>query len=250
VTVFATGRAARSRYRVALFIATGVLLGSAAGMAAVRMSRPPHHPIERFRPVIEVPRAAGEITVDGELGDPGWAGALGRTGAFTTDGRPAHPYSDARFVQRGGQLFVVLYAADEDIRATTARHDEPLYGEDAFQLTLRTTSGEFSIDVSSAGIVTDARRTPSGALDFTWESHARVVVDRDGTTNDPSDQDEEWVVEMAIPLDALGLTGRAGERIELDLHRCDDVPNMGRVCAGWGPKGRGGTLVLGDADIE
>lgn len=237
-----------------MVIALGVLLGGAAGALAVRYSRP--HAVSRVEqaepvgPALEVPRAPGEITIDGELEDPGWSGPMARTGAFTTDGRPAHPYSDARFVVRNGQLFVVLYAADEDIRATNARHDEPLYGADAFQLTLRTTSGEHSIDISSAGVVTDARRSASGALDFSWESHARVAVDRDGTANDPSDQDEEWVVEMAIPLDAIGLTGRAGERIGLEVHRCDDVPNVGRVCAGWGPKGRGGVLVLGDSDIQ
>jgi hypothetical protein len=237
-------------------IALGVLLGGAAGVAAVRFARSPHvghgveQPVESGL-VIEVPRVAGEITIDGELEDPGWSGPMGRTGAFTTrDGRPAHPYSDARFVHRNGQLYVVLYAADEDIRATSARHDEPLYDADAFQLTLRTTSGELSLDVSSRGVVTDARRSASGALDFSWESHARVAVDRDGTPNDPSDQDEEWVVEMAIPLEAIGLTGRAGERIGLEVRRCDDVPRDGRVCAAWGPQGRGGVLVLGDNDIQ
>lgn len=241
--------------RAAVVVALGVLLGGAVGVAAVRLSRAHHgaHDVERpveSGPVIEVPRAAGEITVDGELEDPGWSGPMGRTGAFTTtDGRPAHPYSDARFVHRNGELFVVLYAADEDIRATDARHDDPLYGADAFQLTLRTTSGEFSIDVSSAGVVTDARRS-AGAQDFAWESQARVAVDRDGTSNDPSDQDEEWVIEMAIPLAGIGLTGRVGERIGVELHRCDTVPQVGRVCSAWGPKGRGGALVLGDADIQ
>ncbi len=239
-----------------MVVALGVLLGGAVGAAAVRFSRahPAAHEVEQpvtSGLVIEVPRAAGEITIDGELEDPGWSGPMGRTGAFTTpDGRAAHPYSDARFVHRNGQLFVVLYAADEDIRATSARHDEPLYGADAFQLTLRTTSGELSLDVSAAGVVTDARRSASGALDFTWESHARVAVDRDGTPNDPSDQDEEWVVEMAIPLDALGLRGRAGERIGLEVHRCDDVPGVGRVCAAWGPQGHGGVLVLGEPDVQ
>ena len=239
-----------------MIVALGVLLGGGAGVAAVRFSRARHvaHDVEQpveSGLVIEVPRVAGEITIDGELEDPGWSGPMGRTGAFTTaDGRPAHPYSDARFVHRNGQLFVVLYAADEDIRATSARHDEPLYGADAFQLTLRTTSGELSLDVSSAGVVTDARRSASGALDFDWESHARVAVDRDGTPNDPSDQDEEWVVEMAIPLEAIGLTGRAGERIGLEVHRCDDVPGVGRVCAAWGPQGHGGMLVLGDTDVQ
>jgi hypothetical protein len=238
-----------------MVVALGVLLGGAAGAWAGRFARA--HPVTRDveQPVarglvIDVPRAPGDITIDGELEDPGWSGGMGRTGAFTTaDGRDAHPYSDARFVHRNGQLFVVLYAADEDIRATSARHDEPLYGADAFQLTLRTTSGELSLDVSSAGVVTDARRSASGALDFSWESHARVAVDRDGTPNDPSDQDEEWVVEMAIPLEALGLSGRAGERIGLEVRRCDDVPGIGRVCAGWGPQGHGGVLVLGEPEI-
>jgi hypothetical protein len=241
-----------ARARLAILVAAGVLLGVAAGIGASRISRraPVALEVEQQGPVIEVPRAAGEIKVDGELEDRGWSGPIGRTGAFTTEGHPTHPYSDARFVHRNGQLFVILYAADEDIRATGARHDEPLYGTDAFQLTLRTANGEFLIDVSSAGVVTDARRLPSGALDFAWESHARVAVDRDGTTNDPSDQDEEWVVEMAIPLDAIGLTGRAGERIGLDVRRCDDVPRVGRVCGGWGPTGHGGALVLGDDDIQ
>jgi hypothetical protein len=247
--------------RTAVVVAVGVILGGAVGAATVRFARaqPVTHvahavgPRARVEsePVIVVPRAAGEITIDGELEDPGWSGPMGRTGAFTTsDGRAAHPYSDARFVHRNGQLFVVLYAADEDIRATDARHDDPLYDADVFQLTLRTTSGEFSIDVSSAGVVTDARRSASGALDFGWESHARVAVDRDGTANDPSDQDEEWVIEMAIPLDAIGVAERSGERIGVELHRCDTVPHFGRVCSAWAPLERGRALVLNDDDIR
>ena len=33
--------------------------------------------------------------------------------------------------------------------------------------------------------------------------------------------DEEWVVEMEIPLAALGLQGKAGERAEVRIRRCD-----------------------------
>ena len=241
-----------AKARASLLVMAGVLLGLATGVAVTHGPRPRRvvGDVEPAGPVMEVPRAAGEITIDGELEDPGWAGPVARTGAFTTDGQPTHPYSDARFVHRNGQLFVVLYAADEDIRTTNAGHDDPLYGADAFQLTFRTASGEFLVDISSAGVVTDARRRTSGAPDFGWESHARVAVDRDGTTNDPSDNDEEWVVEMAIPLDALGLTGRAGERIGLEVRRCDAVPSVGRVCGAWGRAGKGGTLVLGGADIQ
>lgn len=243
----------RPAIRTAVLLVAGALLGGVTGVTLVHAScRPTAVPAATIRdataergPELVVPRAAGEITIDGELEDPGWTASLARTGAFVDGDKPAHPYSDARFVHRDGQLFVVLYAADEDIRIAEAKHDDPLYLSDAFELVFRTPRGELLIDVSPGGVVTDARRSVGGATDFAWESHARVSVDRDGTVDDPSDQDEEWVVEMAIPLDALGLTGESGERVGLTMRRCDRVPNAGRVCGTWGAAPREGTLVLG-----
>lgn len=242
----------RPRIHTAVLLVAGALLGGVTGVTLVHASCGPQGaPTKRSTPTAErgpeliVPRAAGEITIDGELEDPGWSGPLARAGAFVDREKPAHPYSDARFVYRDGQLFVVLYAADEDIRIGDAGHDDPLYMSDAFELVFRTPRGELLIDVSPGGVVTDARRTADGGTDFRWESHARVSVDRDGTVNDRSDQDEEWVVEMAIPLDALGLTGKSGERVGFTVRRCDHVPNAGRVCGTWGAAPGEGTLVLG-----
>jgi hypothetical protein len=56
----------------------------------------------------------------------------------------------------------------------------------------------------------------------------------DGTLNSPSNMDEEWVIEMAIPFESLGLQGKPGESIGFSASRCDTPKNAARVCASWG----------------
>jgi len=66
----------------------------------------------------------------------------------------------------------------------------------------------------------------------------------DGTPNHPEDNDEEWVLEIAIPLESLGLNGAPGERIGLSMHRCDTTHRGKRVCGAWGETGPHDVLVL------
>ena len=187
-----------------------------------------------------VPHAEGDVTLDGDLDDAGWAGRIARTGPFFTEsGVVARPYSDARLVWGDDHLYVALYAADEDIRADAREPDGPVWLDDAFRLVFESATGERAFDVSALGVVTDARRTKGGKFDYGWQSAIHVATERDGTLNDPRDDDEEWLLELAIPLAALGLAGRKGERIALSARRCDTPKTGGRVCAGWGS-----TLVL------
>ena len=185
-----------------------------------------------------VPRATTAPTIDGELDDATWSEPGGRTGPFTTGGATAKPYSDARVVWRDGTLYLALYAADEDIIAPMTAHDGPLWTGDSFRVVFRRGEQEFAIEVSPRGVVTDGSKAPGGLFDARWESGVRVGVDRDGTVDDPSDEDEEWIVEMAIPMNALGLTGTPGERIGLEIARCDRVRMNGggtqKRCASWG----------------
>lgn len=236
-------------------IATCGVLGATvgAGIARAKRSDPAaarsaaaHAPT---RPALTVPPRKGEIVVDGEFEDGAWAGNVARTGAFHTQGAVARPYSDMRATYGDGKLYLLLYAADEDIRVSPdARKDSPLYREDAFQLVFHTSDGDRLIDVSAAGVITDARRDGNGAPDYSWSSGVEVAIDKDGTPNDSSDQDEEWVVEMAIPLASLGLRGAPGEHADLEVRRCDDVRGAGRMCGSWGEPGAAGTITLGPVD--
>ncbi len=193
-----------------------------------------------------VPRAGGAIKIDGELDEDDWRSAV-RTGAFVdARGDEARPFSDVRFLQRDGALYAVLYAADDDIRATVKDHDGPVWMDDAFVVTLASDAPgapTYEIDISATGVISDARRVANGARDASWESGIEVGIDRDGTVNDASDEDEEWVVEARIPLGSLGISSEPGARVRFAASRCDH-PRAGgpRRC---GSLGEGRTLVIG-----
>lgn len=224
----------------------GLVVGGASGlrMAKGRGARRPAH-VRSTDPgptagvvALSVPRATSEIRIDGELDDAAWNDAAARTGAFVTGGEVARPYSDARLAWRDGTLYIALYAADEDIVAPTTTHDAPLWTGDSFHLVFRRGELERAIDVTPRGVMTDGERNGSGSFDPRWESHATIAVDTDGTLDDSADEDEEWIVEMAVPLEELGLAGAAGERIGLEISRCDRVRGADgsahRTCGTWG----------------
>ena len=211
----------------------GLAVGSVAG-AGIASARDQG----RATSQLAVPRALTAIRIDGELDDVAWNDSAARTGAFQSGGVAARPYSDARLTWRDGNLYLALYAADEDIVSPVVPHDTPVWTVDSFRVVFRSGERERSIDVTPRGIVTDGERVSGGPFDARWESRVNVAVDSDGTLDDSSDQDEEWVVEMAIPLDALGLKGASGERIGLEISRCDRIRaadgRRHRSCGAWG----------------
>lgn len=188
---------------------------------------------------MRVPRAASAIDLNGELSEASWIDGSARTPPFAAeDGAPARPYSDARLLWGDGFLYLALYAADEDIRAALAEHDAPIWTEDSFHVAFARRNKLFSIEVSPIGTTTDFVQGSDGKLEFGWQSLARVGHDLDGKPNDASDDDEEWVIELAIPLSSLGLRGVRGERVGFSVHRCDTPKSGVRVCASFGEGGR------------
>jgi hypothetical protein len=190
-----------------------------------------------------VPRAAGNVVLDGDTDDPGWtsSGGPARTGPFVRPtGVPARPYSDARLIWGDRYLYVALYAADEDIRSAVEDHDGPLWLSDSFHMVFARDGNERAIDVSPGGSVTDALRRAGGCFDYSWESGAHVAIEVDGTVNVSSDADEEWAIEMAIPLQSLGLRGEPGEVTGFSVWRNDAANRGPGERAGWA----GGELEL------
>jgi hypothetical protein len=231
-----------SRLVVAL-LAASALAGCQRGERGERASGSAQPPaaaqaLPRADAALAVPHASGPIAVDGEVDEDDWKVA-GRTGPFSdAHGADARPFSDARFLWDEQNLYVTLYAADDDLRARVTAHDGPVWIDDAFSLHLTPAapgSPTYLFDISPAGVTMDARRGLDGKQDVSWESGLRVAVDRDGTLNDPSDEDEEWVIEAAIPLRALGVTPAAGARLLVDISRCDTPRGTtARRCAAFG----------------
>lgn len=227
MTAARRGRAAL----VLVALLAGCREGGSSGAPGATTSAAPGEPAA----AIVVPRADAALALDGELDETAWSRAA-RTGAFVDDaGAPARPFSEARFLEQGGTLFVALYAADDDIRAAKRAHDDPVYLDDAFSVRLSTEapgSPTYLLDVSARGVITDARRDASGHVDASWESGARAGADRDGTLDDATDEDEEWVVELAIPLASIGAA--PGSPVVVDVQRCDTPRDRsGRRCGAF-----------------
>jgi hypothetical protein len=139
------------------------------------------------------------IALDGELDEPAWNAVAVRGVFLGDDGGQARPYSELRILRDETHLFVALYAADQNIRS-----------DDAFDVQV----GALHAHLTAAGTATPAT--------------VRVAVDRDGTLDDAHDDDEEWVVEAAMPLDELGPAPLA-----VTAKRCDVVKTGERRCGHW-----------------
>ncbi len=192
---------------------------------------------------LRVPRTTVTFKLDGEGDEPPWNATAARTGPFVdAQGESARPYSEARFLWDTQDLYVLLYAADNDILAHVTAHDGPVWIDDAFSLHFTPAASAdggpaptYSFDISAAGVVTDARRVPGGKDDVSWESGIKLGVDRDGTLNESSSDDEEWVVEAAIPLASMGLEPKPGTRVLVDISRCDTPRGTkDRRCGAYG----------------
>jgi hypothetical protein len=200
--------------------------------------------------VIRVPRLPTAIPINAETqGKTAWEGDTGTTHNLKdAAGRGIVPYTEAKVRWSDGNLYFLLYAGDLDLRGTVRKTDGPVENDDSFRLEFGSGDDVRVISVSVLGTIADAicsNREGGPSCDSRWSSHARVAVDRDGTLNQVGDNDEEWVVEMAVPFASLGI-GRAGPgtRIPFSIRRCEMGVKGRGPCGSWGDATPRGELVL------
>jgi hypothetical protein len=205
-------------------------------LGCARPSAPP-------KSVLHAPKAVAAIRTDGEATEADWAKA-GRTGAFACEGVPVCAHAEARVLWSPATLNLSLYAADPDIRSQDTTTDGPVWLADHFRVVFRTDGAERIFELSPRGVVSDALRVGGGKANYRWNSGVVIAPDVDGTVNQEGDEDEEWALEVAIPIASLGLAGRVGESVELSVQHCD-VPRAGRrVCSGFGDRSAPGLLIF------
>jgi hypothetical protein len=226
---------------------TAHVAAPAAKAPAVAHGAPAAHAAPAAKLELHVPRTSAPLKIDGELDEADWTRAPGRTGSFLgQDGAPARPFSDARLLHDDENLYLALFAADEDVRVAKVAADGPVWMGDAFSLVLTTSDGSTrAIDIGASGTITDGTSMPGKPVDYAWRSEARVASDVDGTPDKPDDRDEEWILEVAIPLRVLGLSGRAGERVGIVIKRCDQGrEETRRSCGSFGSTSSPALLLL------
>ncbi|HEY1548366.1 MAG TPA: hypothetical protein VGG28_11120 [Kofleriaceae bacterium] len=158
----------------------------------------------RHTGTLEIPTTTMPIHVDGEWNERDWSGRSLRGQFLGDDHQLSRPTSEVRWLRDDRFLYVGLYAADDDIRST-----------DAFELAI----GDHKWSVSALGVVTPPIEGST------------IGVDRDGSVDDASNNDEEWLIELAIPIAATGL--ESGKAVPVTASRCDVPKHQAKRCAAW-----------------
>jgi hypothetical protein len=154
---------------------------------------------------IDVPRPRAAIPIDGEW-EADWNDRAARVVFHVRGGDgEARPYSEMRVLRDGDALLVGLYAADEEIH-----------------------SNEF-FDVQIGAL--HAHATAGGTLVPAIDG-AKVGLDVDGTPDHPGDYDEEWKLEISIPIAALGAPSPDGI-FPAHVSRCDTPKDGIERCGAW-----------------
>ena len=179
----------------------GLLAFAASGVAQAPAPTPPAFPAERR--VHEIRRAAGKIEIDGDLSDPGWAGATVVVAAIETypgDNIESPARTECRLAFDDHTLYVGIHAFDPEpakIRAHFTDRDAA-FDDDFVGVVLDTFDDErraYELFVNPLGvqmdlIVDDVSRSEDSSWDAIWGSAGRVTADG-------------FVVELAIPFAQL-----------------------------------------------
>jgi hypothetical protein len=206
--------------------------------------------------VLHVPHVEAEpVRLDGKTEAKFWEGEAGSTGVLLdAKGLGMVPYSEVKARWGNGKLYLWLNAADLDLQGKVREADADLSGDDAFHIELGGGGHVYAFEVNVLGTLTDAicrsrRRTPRDPMgktcDRSWQSGADVDVDTDGTVNQLGDADEEWVVELTIPLGKIGhKSAKPGKQLRFSVSRCEVAYDGVRACGSWGMGARAGELVF------
>jgi hypothetical protein len=200
---------------------------------------------------LEVPRASGAITIDGQLDEAAW-----RTAGFT--GPLVHPSTGAaagandargsvRVLWDEQHLYLGWEVTDDHLVETGTERDAHYWENDTTEV-LIDPDGDgrnyYEIQVSPGGHTFDSQQPqPPSAGSFGnvgWNPNLRVAVTRNGTLGNDSDTDTGYTVEVAIPWSEINAGAPHTPPQEGDAWRMNfflmDKPKQGGVRhAAWSP---------------
>ena len=177
-----------------------------------------------------LPRVLQPLAVDGELAESVWRDAA-HSGGFRDEksDKLGIPHSEARLANDGERLLLGLYAADEDIQAH-AKAGTPFDArDDVFVVQIQRVgdAASYQIEATANGTVRETVTPPASKP----RPRATCAVELDGTVNDATDDDEEWVVECVLPFGALDV--RIGDTLLVSARRCDTPKGADKRCGLW-----------------
>jgi hypothetical protein len=205
------------RCRCALKLAAPAILILAAMLAGGRTARADGAYAPVFHPTIAVTRAAGPITIDGDLNDPGWRGAAKASNfAEYQPGDHTKPAVDTEawltYDDRYVYVGFMCHDNPRDVRATFCERDK-IFSDDVVFLCLDTygeATHAYEIAVNPYGIPGDLLFSPTtgedGTYDMIYKTASRIV-------------EGGWVAEMAIPFSSLRFPDKTEQTWKVNFWR-------------------------------
>lgn len=179
-------------------------------------------------------KLSGKLNIDGRLDEKAWADAA-ETQPFVDISGYDYPkpkyLTTARMLWDDDYLYVGAMLHDPDIKARLTQRDTIIYHDNDFEVFIDPDGNGmnyFEIETNARGVVFDlmldrAYRS-GGNFMVQWDCPGlQLAVHHLGTINNPSDTDEGWSVEMAIPRQALTMNFdnplRAGNTWRINFSR-------------------------------
>ncbi|NDC76733.1 MAG: hypothetical protein EBZ67_02490, partial [Chitinophagia bacterium] len=163
--------------------------------------------------VYEVRRTVRPPTLDGRIGSREWRRSGWSSDFVDITGDPDRRpglRTRVRMLWDDSCLYVAAHMEDPHLWATLTRHDAIIFHDNDFEVFLDPNGdGEqyFEIEVNALNTVMDLFMNrpyrKGGTYNMEWDAGLRSGVLLMGTLNDPSDRDQGWNLEMAIPYSAF-----------------------------------------------
>jgi hypothetical protein len=222
-----------------MLLVAGLLVASSLGS---RLSAQALRDGPAGEPPLLLPRSAGLIVPDGDIGDAEWAGAVEIEGMMHLPDFGAEPSERTVFLLAYDDdfLYVGCRAYDSDpagIRVTTLERDVAIFATDACGIRLDTYNDEENsllFNATPASVRTDwtfandASGAPNQDWNAFWDAGGRMT-------------DYGWSVEMRIPFSSLGfqvVDGRTvmGFALARSIVRRNEMTVHPAIPPNWGPQ--------------
>ncbi|MEZ5338406.1 MAG: carbohydrate-binding family 9-like protein [bacterium] len=190
------------------------------------------HPDIEFAPrTYQCVKVFAAPQIDGLSEDTAWQSAAWSDYFVDISGEPdSEPMLGTRFKMLWDDSYLYVYAelAEPHIQASLTERDSVIYRDNDFELFIDPDSDNHlyaELEVNALGTVWDLLldrpyRDGGEGIDG-WDIQGlQIAISLDGTVNDPSDTDDGWSVELAIPWDSLAeLTAGAAPPLPGDRWR-------------------------------
>ena len=162
----------------------------------------------------DAPRVAAPPAIDGALGEAAWLTAPWTEPFVDIRGEDWPDPSlatRAKVVWDEDHLYIAAELEEPHLWATLAERDAILYREHDFEVFLDPDGDGldyYELEINALGtefdLFLDRPYRRAGKANVAWDmAGLRTAVELDGTLNDPTDEDRNWAVEIAIPWAAL-----------------------------------------------